>query len=67
MDKIDLDTRDRRNLYREDVNNVFVLAMSADEGAVDAVADVVEGLSDAVEHLQQTGQRFAYVVIRIER
>jgi hypothetical protein len=67
MDKIQLDTRDRRNLYREDSENVFAVGISSDEPAVELIGDVVETLTDAIDTLRQTGGRFAYVVMRIER
>lgn len=64
MDKIDLDQRDRKNLYMPDAQNVVALTTASDEIDDSGIADA---LVDAVDEMRRTGQRFAYVVIRIER
>lgn len=66
MDKIQLDNRDRRNLYREDAQNVVAITTTSDQ-LDDPDGDVESALSDAVEEMNRTGQRFAYVVVKIER
>ena len=64
MDKIQLDQRDRKNLYKEDATNVFALA-TAPSDINDH--DPFVALEEAVEHMRQTGERKAYVVIKIEQ
>lgn len=64
MDKIDLDQRDRHNIYKEDATNVFAVATNAEE--LDD-SDVAESLEEAKQHMLRTGERITYVVIRIER
>lgn len=64
MDKIDLDKRDRGNIYREDADNVHALAVNAEDINTD---ELPEALVEAVEGMIRTGTRRAYVVIRIER
>jgi len=65
METGQIDKRDRSNLYREDAENIFVV--ETDPTDIDDLSHVEDRLTDAVDHLNQTGERRAYVVIKVCR
>lgn len=66
MDRIDLNTRDRRNLFAEGADNVIALETSTGEIAEsDADGPLIDALQEAYDQIAASGQRFAYVVIKV--
>lgn len=63
MDKVDLTTRDHRNLYRDDAENVTAYEVPID-GNVD-IHELDDALIEISEEMKQRGQRFGYVVLKI--
>lgn len=63
MEKIDLNTRDRRNIYATDADNVAAYEVSIDEN-VD-IQDLDAALGEVSDQMKQRGNRFGYIVLKI--
>lgn len=65
MEKIDLNIRDRRNIYREDADNVTAVEVDINE-KID-LHEIDDQLTEITDNMRQQGNRFAYLVMKISR